>query len=321
MRSQPVSWNTALDKGVSWQMVNANVDLSKKYYQWNTPDTFSLALARMTIGNKVYVSDTFNFSKQLYPKVGFNCSDSTLIYWNKTKGINQYQLQQLGSKYLQPLINTTDTSIIVHSSNGASPYIAVTTVLDDTHNGVNSYTFNYSTQGVGCYISNFLADINASQNAFLQLYLGTTYNIASVQLQEFTGTGWATIQTVKPVTNTLVTYEDNTLHNGINTYRAAVTLTNGAVVYSLTAFVYYFGSKTFVLFPNPVQRFQPLTVLSNNFSANTLIVYDITGRKVLQKELTNLNENVTVSQLAKGIYIVALFNNNKKLFTGKLIIE
>ncbi len=311
----------SINNGTDWQPIDNNLDLSKKYYQWNTPDIFTPVLARMTIGSDVYVSDTFNFSKQLYPKIGFSCSDSVLIYWSKAPGINQYQVQQLGSKYLQPLTTVSDTSIIIHNSNNAPPYIAVTTVFDTRHTGVNSYTFNYTNQGVGCYISNFLADINEGKHALLQLSLGTTYQVATLQFQELTSNGWATIQTVHSVNNLLVTFEDQTLHNGINTYRAVVTLANGTLIYSATAGVYYFGNQVFVMFPNPVQRLQPLTILSNNFSANTLIIYDITGRKVMQKKISNVNENVDVSQLAKGMYIVVIFKGTEKLFTGKLLVE
>ena len=138
---------------------------------------------------------------------------------------------------------------------------------------------------------------------------------------ELKASGWVTIQTVAPVNNSLITFEDNTLHNGINTYRALVTLTSGATIYSATAGVYYFGSQVFVMFPNPVNRLQPLTVLSNNFLENTLIIYDLQGRKVMEKKIVNTSQSISVQQLAKGMYIVVVFNSNQKLFTGKLLVQ
>ncbi|HRI19632.1 MAG TPA: S8 family serine peptidase [Panacibacter sp.] len=305
----------------NWQVVNENIDLSKKYYQWNAPDTFAIALARMTIGAETYISDTFDFSKQLYPKTGFSCTDSVLIYWNKAPGINQYKIERLGHQYLEPVTVVSDTSAVIHTTANSNPYIAVTTVFDALHNGVNSYTFNYNEQGVACYISNFLADINANKNALLQLVLGSTYNVATVQFQELTVTGWVSIKTIQPVNNTAITYEDATLHNGSNTYRALVTLSNGSVLFSATASVYYFGNNTFVMYPNPVRQYQSLTILSNNFLTNTLFIYDITGRKVMEKQIINLQENISVAKLAKGMYIVVILNNNEKLFTGKLFIQ
>lgn len=305
----------------NWQLVSENLDLAKKYYQWNAPDTFALALARMTIGTDTYISDTFNFSKQLYPKIGFSCTDSVLIYWNKVPGITQYKIEQLGNKYLEALTVVSDTNAVIHITANSNPYIAVATVFDELHSGIKSYTFNYNTQGAGCYISNFLADINVNKNALLQLTLGTTYNVTTAQFQELTLTGWVTIQTVQPVNNATISYEDLTLHNGVNTYRASVTLSNGTILYSTTASVYFFGNNTFVMFPNPVRQYQTLTILSNNFTTNTLQIYDITGRKVMEKEISNVQENISVARLGKGIYIVIILNNNQKLFTGKLFIQ
>jgi len=317
--STPGKLEYSLDKGATWNLINANADLSKKYFKWIAPDTFCLALARMTIGNDVYVSDTFNFSTQLYPQVGFNCNDSVLIYWNKANGINNYKIYQLGSKYLEPISATTDTNIILH--NTTSPYIAVTTAFDNNENGVNSYTFNYTTQGVACYVSNFLADLNASNHALLQLSLGTTYGVTTVQFQELTANGWKNISTIATVTNTEFNYEDDTLHNGINNYRAAITLDNGKIIYSNTASVFYFGNDTFVMVPNPVPSGHKLTILSNNSDSSTMVIYDLAGRKVLQQTITETREDIPVAHLARGMYIVVIYNNSKKLFTGKLLAE
>lgn len=305
--------------GSTWNLINANVDLSKKYYQWIAPDTVALALARITIGNEIYFSDTFNFSTQLYPHVGFNCIDSTLIYWDKVKGINQYKIYQLGSKYLEVASVTADTDIILH--NNTSPYIAVTTVFDNNHTGENSYTFDYNTQGVACYISNFLADLNANNKAYLQLLLGTIFNVRSVQFQELKLNRWTAIATFESITNLNLSYEDNTLHNGINTYRAIVTLNSRTVLYSNIANVYYFAKGLFVIMPNPVIQGQNLIILSNNFEVNIFMIYDIEGRQVLQKKLTQQRENIPTIQLAKGIYIATIFNDKKELWREKLIIQ
>lgn len=311
----------SVDKGTTWKLINTNIDLSKKYLKWTAPDTFAIALARMTIGNAVYTSDTFNFSRQLYPTVGFYCEDSVLISWSKIKGIQEYKVYNLGDRYMQPLAVTADTTIIINTSNISSPYVNVTTLFNNNHTGVNSYTFDYTTQGVSCYVSNFLADLNTSNHAVLQLTTGTVYNISEVIFQEFIANKWQTISTLQNINGTYFTYEDDTLHTGINTYRAAVELNNGSIIYSNEASVNYFGNDLFVMFPNPVHYSQKLVVLSNNFLENTLQIYDATGRKVLQQQINNTRSEISVLHLARGIYFVVIFNNNQKLFTRKLLIE
>jgi hypothetical protein len=244
-----------------------------------------------------------------------------LISWNKTRGIQEYKVYNLGDKYMQPLAVTADTSIIINTNNISSPYINVTTLFDSKHTGVNSYTFNYTTQGVGCYISNFLADLNTSNHAILQFTTGTVYNINEIIFQEFISNKWQTLSTVQNINGTFFTYEDDTLHTGINTYRAAVKLNNGDIIYSNEASVNYFGNNLFVMFPNPVHYSQKLVVLSNNFLENSLQIYDITGRKVLQQQINSTRNEISCLHLARGVYFVVIFNNNQKLFTGKLLIE
>lgn len=309
----------SIDKGTNWKLVNAAVDLDKKYFKWIAPDTFSIAIARMTIGSDVYVSDTFNFSKQLYPQVGYNCDDSLLIFWNKAPGVTQYRVYTLGDKYLEPLANTTDTSIVIATGNTA--YVAVTTVLQDGNTGVNSYTFNYNNLGVGCYISNFLADLTANKTAQLQLSLGTIFNVAKIEFQQLTSNGWQTIQIITPVTSEENSYEANTLRAGINTFRAVITLNSGTVINSEEASIYFTGNNSYVLMPNPVPQGQNLTMLSDNFFTNTVIIYDMAGRKALQQNINGTRSDINTSRLSKGVYIVMIYSEGSKVFTGKIIIQ
>ncbi len=305
----------------NWQTIDAAVNLTQPYYKWNTPDTFALVTARCIIGSSIYVSDTFNFSRQLYPKIGFSCSDSLMIYWEAIKGISQYEVLKLGNTYLLEAALTNDTSIILPVNYLQNKYVAVRPVFSAGHTGVNSYTFDYSTQGIGCYISNFLADLNSSNNASLQLSLGTVVNINHIAFEELGLNGWVNIATLTQVTQLNNSFEDNTLHNGINTYRAVVTLNNGTVLYSNTATVYYFGNNTIVLFPNPVPQNGKLVVLSNNFLANALTIYDMMGKKVLQETISNLRQDIPIHRLAKGMYIVQITRNDTILYNGKLLIQ
>lgn len=309
----------SIDKGTSWKLVNAAVDLDNKYLKWTAPDTFSTALAKMTIGSDVYLSDTFNFSRQLYPQVGYNCNDSVLLFWNKAPGVNQYRVYTLGNKYLQPLANTADTSIIIAKSS--DPYIAVTTVLQDGYTGVNSYAFNYNNLGTGCYISNFLADLTVNKTAQLQLSLGTTFNVTAIQFQQLISGEWQTINTISPVTSEENSYETNTLHSGINKFRAVVVLNNGSLIISDEGSVYFTGSNNYVLFPNPVSQGENLTILSDNFFTNTVLIYDVAGRKVLQQTINGTRSDINTSRLAKGVYFIVIYSEGMKVFTGKIVIQ
>jgi hypothetical protein len=51
------------------------------------------------------------------------------------------------------------------------------------------------------------------------------------------------------------------------------------------------------------------------------IIYDLTGRLLLQKELTEQTTRIDLSSLAKGVYVYQVVSNNQKLKSGKLSLQ
>jgi len=309
----------SLNKGVNWNLISNNIAISKNYYNWQSPDTTAVALVRMTIGNDIYVSDTFDFCTQLSPQVILNCNDSVRIRWHSIKGINMYIVQQLGDKYLQPLANTYDTSITL--KNNPSPFIAIAPVFDNNRKGLSSYTFNYTAQGAGCYINNFLADLTSDNKADLFLLLGTTDEIDSVQFQQMIHNDWQYIGSVKPVTTLNVHFLYNALFNGINTFRA-IAWVNGNQVISNEASIYFFNNIDFIARPNPLQRGQDLIILSSALTPGTLTVFDVAGRKLIEQNIQNTETVIHTSSFASGIYFLVIYDESRqKIFRGKIVIQ
>ena len=91
--------------------------------------------------------------------------------------------------------------------------------------------------------------------------------------------------------------------------------------------VIYLGIKvegsvtTYFLIPNPASSF--LTIQSeNNFPEQTAFqLFDLTGRMVLQKQLTEKNTQLDVSGMSKGMYLYNISSSNQKLGSGKLVVE
>jgi ligand-binding sensor domain-containing protein len=69
------------------------------------------------------------------------------------------------------------------------------------------------------------------------------------------------------------------------------------------------------IYPNPVQN-----VLHINLSGETgaLQIFDISGKCLLQKQITGNERTVDVSGLEEGIYIIKVIYDNK-IFTGKVV--
>ncbi len=306
------------DKGASWQLIHDAVSVTQNYYAWQTPDTSVVALMRMTIGSQTYTSDTFDFSKRLLPQVVINCSDSVIVKWNALAGIHRYQIFLLGNKYLQDYATTTDTSIVI--TNSTSSYIAVAPVFATGRTGIKSYAFNYKTQGAGCYINNFLADLTVDDKADLQVTLGTLSGVDSVQYQQLIHNVWETLSVARSITDNRVEYVYDSLLNGINIFRAVVWV-NGSQIISHTAAITYFIGTDFIAKPNPLPQGQNLSVLSSTLVTGALVIYDVWGRKLLQQEITNANNIIRTNTLSKGVYFIIIYDNKQEVYKGKLIVE
>ena len=307
----------SIDEGNSWHTISSNINLSKKYFEWTAPDTNVIALARMTISNKIFYSDAFDISTQPFPVVGFSCGDSALISWDKQKGIHAYTIFSLGDKYLQPIATTSDTFYMV--KNAPSKFIAVAPVLNN-HTGIKSYTFDYSAQGVGCYISNFLADPDGG-NASLKLYLGTTFNIKKAVFQQRMAGVWTDLKTIEPI-NTLTVNYISPMHQGINFYRAVITLDNGSTVTSNEASVNFLKNAPYIIYPNPAAARQGFYILSQNISSYTIVLYDVVGRELVQQQITQQRQRVITSNLAKGIYLAVIYDDkHHSVFKTKIVID
>ncbi len=308
----------SLNKGSTWQLINSKVPLDSNYYSWTGPDTFAVALARMIVDNASYVSDTFSLSKQLYPQVVYSCGDSVLVTWNKFPGVQQYKILQLGQQYLENYAQTADTNYVI--KNSLSPYIAVVPLVSASQPGIGSYTFNYNTQGAGCYVNNFLADLTNDNKAKLDLLLGTTAGIKSIQLQQLINNYWQTIVVLQPVAAHL-SYLYDSLHSGNNFFRALITLSNGTSIISDTAAILYFKNRSFLVFPNPLPQGGQLHISSAIPDTYMLVIYDALGRKIVEQEINNATNTISTQALAKGVYFLILYSNGKQVLKSSQLIQ
>ena len=325
-----IRWNSSFDAstgileyntdGNSWNLIQSNVDLNQGHHYWNTPTGTTIARLRMTLGGNVFMSDTFTIASRTTTGVGFNCPDSFLFYWNKLPGISNYRVYKLGNKYLEPMTVTADSFMLLGKSSNPSLHYAVAPLIGNKE-GVRSYTFNYTTQGVGCYIRSFLTML-VGNAAELSLSLGTLYNINKIVFEKFNGTDYAPIHTV--TTPNLVTYNftDQHLKKGLNVYRVKLELAGGKIVYSSVETVYYFDGSEFIVYPNPSMQYQPINILSDNqFEPATLQVINMQGQKVYEMKLNDVNNQIPAGKLGKGVYGLRIVRNGMKDVVLKVFVQ
>ena len=309
----------SINNGISWQAISTSINLNTKYFQWAAPDTNAIGLLRVTIGGQQFISDAFTISAKPNLSVGFNCADSVLLYWNKNKGITNYQLYGLGTKYLQPLNVISDTQFIFNKN--ILPYLnfAVAPIINN-RTGVKSYATNYTTQGVECYIKNLLADL-VSNNADIKLDIGTTYLIKKIVVEKLTAGSFTSIYETSNINSLSYSTTDTHLQKGVNTYRAAIYLLNGKIIYSDVVSVIYFGGADVLIYPNPVHQNNTVTIQLKLLNNQTITISDVLGRRVLQKK-SDATLFSFPAVFAKGMYFITITDpENKTSQVSKIMVQ
>ncbi len=308
----------SLNKGNSWQIIDTFINLHKEYFYWNAPDTNSMALLKMQAGSKDFLSEPFTISSKLNLKVGFNCQDSVLLYWEKLPGVLKYRLFSLQGKNLQPVIDLTDTFFVFKKLY--NPYLQFAVApLFDGHEGVKSYTTNYTQQGVDCYVSNFIGDLKADTLAYLQLRLGTNYFIKTIVFEKLKQGIFIALN--EPYFNNAlqVAATDSVLQDGINTYRAHIILQDGRDIYSHITSIFYFKNSTISIFPNPVVQNSYVTIQLKQLDNHLISITNVLGQTVYQKEAFGSNVKILFNFL-KGLYFITVTNLEKSAKTFFKII-
>lgn len=319
-------WNSSLpdsvgkldystDEGVNWTFVS-DVTLTKGYFKWNTPSIIGAAILRMTVRTTSFLSDTLVITPRTILGVGFNCPDSFLYHWTKLPGVNDYRIYRLGDLYLEPLFVTNDSFMVLTKAASPSVHYAVAPVIAGRE-GVKSYTVNYTNQGVQCYFRSFLASLN-NNAADLRLEFGSLYNVKRIVLEKLFATGYKEIQQAMP-SGLQLSFTDNTVFSGVNTYRIKLEFTSGGAVYSQRESVNYFAASRNLIFPNPVAQNQSLQILIKDVDRAMLQIFDAKGLKVYQKTVDDTVVSIPAGFFGKGLYIVQITNNGSRE-TRKVVV-
>lgn len=302
----------------NWLPVSQSVDLAKKYFTWTVPDTISPCLLRMKIKNQYFYSDTFLITTLLNPKVGYVCADSILLFWEKLKTINAYQLYRLGEKYMEPFTKVSDTSVILKANNSDTKYFAVAPVFFNGQAGAKSYAFDYTLQGIGCYIKTFLVNEDGN-NARLSLSLGTIANVSNITFEKLNSSGYTSIYNADVNGNTDFNFIYQPLQKGINIFRAKIILSNGQIIYSGNESVYYVENGKYLVFPIPVKRNNAIEIFTEIPDEETIQLIDMMGRIVLQKQIQFPHEYLKTGNL-QGQYFYRIIKKGQKVSSGRLLV-
>lgn len=312
----------SMDGGESWQLIDEAVDLRKGAYRWEAPLVSGPALARMTVGDSLYTTEGFALSRPLTTSVGFDCGDSILIQWNKLDNAQAYRVFTLGDTYLESVELTTDTLLVLNKQALANPYFTVQPILQGGMPAIRSVTFDYVLQGAFCYFSSFFSELTPEHEIYLNLSLGTTYQVDEVILEKKVNGSWEVMARTPSGNVSNFRLLDEAPLQGLNVYRVRLELANGETLVSEEDRNYYLQEPPLMVFPNPVAGSDGLRIFSKNTEVQELHfkLYSQTGQLILQRILTSDRAFVSLSGLQAGLYFYSAELEGRP-YHGRIVVE
>ena len=193
----------------------------------------------------------------------------------------------------------------------------LTTVIDQTgsNNGtLSNFTLagasnNFVTQNPGIILPVTLVSFTAQKttnSVVLQWSTASEENSKDFTIQRSTGNGWDNLGVVAAAGNSNTvrdySYVDARPANGLNDYRLVQTDANGRETYSqILAVQFTFTASLLVVYNNPVTDGTLQVSLGKPCN---LLLYDVEGRLLWQKQAGTGVELIDVSSYAKGIYFL-----------------
>jgi hypothetical protein len=303
-----------------WIEISNNINLVNQSHQWVTPDSTVSVQLRMTAGSATYESDMFSIVSPMALKVGYNCDEETMLIWPDLEAADQYQLFQLGEKYLEPFLLTTDTFAILNAIDKQIFHYAIAPVMRGMI-GEKGTTINYTSVGTECYFINFLPrQYVVIDEARFDLTIGTTFKLKSVIFERLSKDVPTEIERISP-TGTTILLQDPSPEPGINRYRVKLEDDQMETVYvSDYEEVFYVRNQDLFVFPNPIASGELLNIVVNDLGTVRLQVYDAMGR--LMEEVTDQGaiKTFNTTKLIQGAYFIEVWKTNGTRLTARLMI-
>lgn len=302
----------------NWQAAGMVNDASLRYFKWQVPDSVRYTRLRMRFSDSIIYSDDFAISPQPVMQVGFNCADSFLLYWNKVHE-GPYTVYRLGQEYLEPLIQTSDTFLVLDKQNHPSIYYSVAPVIGGKHGG-RANTVNYPSMGPSCYINAFYLQSQSGSVATMMIELGTVFGITELAIEKRNASGFSMVQTSGPPVTTTFAWDVPGLEAGENYYRLRIRTAGGLYVYSEVEVVYYWAGDPVLVYPNPVTRGESVKLLTSESGRFTVMFSDASGRMLHRQVLNQTRTEISTAHLAAGIYWIIIYDREGKRWGRKVVV-
>ncbi|MDW3191778.1 MAG: S8 family peptidase [Cytophagales bacterium] len=296
--------SVSYDRGNTWQVLNTEVDLDQGLWRWTSPDTVTIALARMRFDDQFFETDPFVIGPITQPSVGFDCGDSSLLQWPKAEAATSYQLFELMGNALEPFAEVSDTLFVINDQEINSGIYAVRPILGDGKPALRSGAFELDRLSIGCYFNSFFSEVLPDEGVGLILQLGSTYEVDQVVFERLEEDQFQQLAQQDEVLN-FTNVVDTTPGQGLNRYRAGIVFKDGRTLYTDTIATYFLTEKKVLAFPNPIHQGEDLNVFTRVFQDGDSPVFelmDAQGKVHIKWSIVLESESIPLGELPPGLY-------------------
>lgn len=197
------------------------------------------------------------------------------------------------------------TAAAINENTTINAVIAEGDVFRLMGSGDGKITVSYSLMAV--HQLQFSAALVNHQSQ-LQWQTGSEQNTADFEVQYSTdGSNWITLNTVAAAGNSQsvknYAYTHSNPSNGINYYRIKQNDISGAFTYSnIVRLIYKNSNEALLVYPNPASVQQPLNIQLT--TAQEVKLYNSSGTLLYSKKLAAGAQQIDISRLAKGSYVL-----------------
>ena len=309
---------------VNWTTLDASIELGVGYWRWNNPPLIGDEVrARMEVGVDVFETELFTLSEPHSANVGFNCGDSLMLRWNSVPNALDYTIYSLGVEVLEEYQTTADTFLVVADKESfSSTRFSIQPNLQDGKQLLPTPSFDYTLQGIECYVFSLFQTVALDTGIYLNLSLGTTYGIDRIVFERYEFSAYEEIGTITQPDKETYSFLDETPIQGYNEHRATIYFINGEELIFSAGTSFYLTEEPLRIFPNPIQAGEPLEIITKDFEETSPILelVDHKGAVIYRQTIRGTQDVIPTEGLQSGIYFYRLHADGE-LHSGRVMIR
>lgn len=251
--------------------------------------------------------------------------ESTVIEFdvkNQKFGNEQFKLEASSTNDMRPIYFASSNQNIVEVTDD------IATIIGGGYATIEAFQLDENNELIGSSLSTFLIDKADQSISFEKFPSGITTATNDLKLNATSSSGLevyftsndlktATIDginvTVKKVGDVLITANQN----GNNNYNMAEPVVQTLTIEEVLSLIEY-ANDGLTIYPNPTNNW--FSINENDQNDGQFFLVDIHGKLVKSFQYSSENQ-YSIDELSKGVYILIMCSSNSNIVSGKLIIS